>query len=138
MDKKKETRAEAVARLGGWDGKNEGVLELRYCRACETDVDAVDGECTKCGQPTERREQMKYRVKQCRGFWVSDLKRGDGKVDIKSVVVSSDSWDGEEDADDLRIFFYTDGAPIEEGVVLDIDDGFVLTSVEELTEGESK
>ena len=28
-------------------------FELRYCRACETEVDAVDGECTKCGQPTE-------------------------------------------------------------------------------------
>ena len=58
MIKKKETRAEAVARLGGWNGKTEGVLELRYCRACETEVDAVDGECTKCGQPTEEVVQM--------------------------------------------------------------------------------
>ena len=75
----------------------------------------------------------KYKQVKCRGFWVSDLNKPPTKVNILDVIVSPDSWDEVEDAEDMRIFFYTDGEPIVEGMVLDIDSGFVITSAEEVT-----
>ena len=72
----------------------------------------------------------KYKKVKCRGFWESDLNRPITKVNILDVIVSPDSWDEVEDDEDMRIFFYTDGEPIVEGMILDIDRGFVITSVE--------
>jgi hypothetical protein len=45
------------------------------------------------------------------------------------VKIALDSWDEEEDAEDQSIFFYMDGEPLEEGLI--ISDGFVITNIEE-------
>jgi hypothetical protein len=42
-----------------------GVLELKYCPACETEVDSLNGECIGCGQPTE---DIKVETKYA--FWI--------------------------------------------------------------------
>lgn len=71
---------------------------------------------------------MKYKTINCKGFYLPDnpLAR---KVDFFDVLVSTDSWDEEEDADDERIFYYTDGLSINVGDI--IADGFVITEIEE-------
>ena len=42
-----------------------GQLELKYCPACETEVDSLNGECIGCGQPTE---DIKVETKYV--FWI--------------------------------------------------------------------
>lgn len=71
----------------------------------------------------------KYRVAVCRGFHVEDLESDANKVHLMEVKVSPDSWDEVEDAEDEGIFFYTDGEPVVDGMVLDVGKGFVVTEV---------
>ena len=49
--------------MSKWIGA--GQLELKYCPACETEVDSLNGECIGCGQPTE---DIKVETKYA--FWV--------------------------------------------------------------------
>lgn len=65
---------------------------------------------------------MKYKTYECRGYWL------DKKV-ITNVLISTDEWDGVPDAEDERIFFYTDGEPLEVGMV--VSDGFVICGIQE-------
>jgi hypothetical protein len=70
----------------------------------------------------------KYKTKYCTGFWLPDDPTT-RQVDFMDVKIALDSWDEEEDAEDDSIFFYMDGKPLEEGLI--ISDGFVITSIEE-------
>jgi hypothetical protein len=45
------------------------------------------------------------------------------------VKIALGSWDEVEDHEDQSIFFYMDGEPLEEGLI--VSDGFVITSIEE-------
>ena len=45
-------------------------------------------------------------VFKCDGYWK------DTQAKFTNVLVSNDRWNGEEDADDLSIFFYTEGDPV--------------------------
>jgi hypothetical protein len=49
-------------------------------------------------------------------------------VDFMQVKIALGSWDEEEDHEDQSIFYYMDGEPLEEGLI--ISDGFVIISVE--------
>lgn len=71
----------------------------------------------------------KYRKVLVRGFCAEDLKSTSNRVQFMTVNISPDSWDEVEDAEDESIFFYTDGEPVIEGMVLDVGDGFVVTEV---------
>lgn len=64
---------------------------------------------------------MKYNTVSCAGYWEGEPER------IFEVTIALDGWDGVEDADDERIFYYMDGEPLEVGTVL--DDGFVITKI---------
>ena len=70
----------------------------------------------------------KYKTKYCQGFWLPDDPTA-RHVDFMTVKIALDSWDEEEDAEDQSIFFYMDGEPLEEGLI--ISDGFVITNIEE-------
>lgn len=48
------------------------------------------------------------------------------------VEVALGSWDGKEDDEDRRIFFYMDGEPLELGMI--ISEGFLVTYIEERDE----
>jgi hypothetical protein len=69
---------------------------------------------------------MKYLVKTCSGYWNDDPSH------TFAVRISTDTWDGMEDAEDESIFYYTDGEPLAVGMIVCED--FVLTEVE----GETK
>jgi hypothetical protein len=45
------------------------------------------------------------------------------------VLIAKGDWDGDEDAEDERIFFYMDGTELNEGDI--ISDGFVVTKIYE-------
>jgi hypothetical protein len=51
------------------------------------------------------------------------------EIDFIWVDIALGSWDEVEDDEDRNIFFYMDGQPLEEGLVL--DDGFVIVEIEE-------
>jgi hypothetical protein len=70
----------------------------------------------------------KYKTQYCTGFWLPDDPTTK-QVDFMQVKIALDSWDEEEDAEDQSIFFYMDGEPLEEGLI--ISDGFVITNIEE-------
>jgi hypothetical protein len=70
----------------------------------------------------------KYKTQYCQGFWLPDDPTA-RQVDFMQVKIALDSWDEEEDHEDQSIFFYMDGTPLEEGLI--ISDGFVITSIEE-------
>ena len=48
---------------------------------------------------------MKYQTITANGYWK------DNKESFSEMTVCLNSWDGEEDAEDERIFFYLDGKP---------------------------
>lgn len=56
------------------------------------------------------------------GYWI------DEPAHKFNVLVSLDSWDGNEDEADQQIFYYTDGEPIYVGCVIAED--FVISSIE--------
>jgi len=62
----------------------------------------------------------KYNTFEVEGRWEEG-------TDVFTVLFSDDSWDGVEDAEDERIFYYTDGEPVNVGDV--VADGFVITNV---------
>jgi len=62
----------------------------------------------------------KYNTYEVEGRWEEG-------TDVFAVLFSDDSWDGVEDAEDERIFYYTDGEPVKVGDV--VADGFVITNV---------
>ena len=70
----------------------------------------------------------KYQTKKCTGFWLPDDDTA-SKVRIVDVWIALDSWDEEEDEEDQSIFFYMDGEPLEEDLI--ISDGFVITHIED-------
>lgn len=71
---------------------------------------------------------MKYQTYECTGFWL-DEHQNKTKVDFMHVRVAKGEWDGEEDADDERIFYYMDGRELSVGDI--ISDGFVVIEIEE-------
>ena len=71
---------------------------------------------------------MKYQTKSCTGFWLPDDPTAK-RVDLMPVTIALGSWDEVEDDEDRSIFFYMDGEPLEEGLI--VSDGFVITSIEE-------
>jgi len=64
----------------------------------------------------------KYKTYSADGYWEDET---DGS--IFTVLLSDNSWDGIEDEEDQKIFYYTDGEPVKVGDV--ISDGFVITDV---------
>lgn len=56
----------------------------------------------------------------CSGYWK------DNQQTIEGALISQSTWDGNENAADEQIFFYTDGAP----VIGDHGD-FVITATEQ-------
>jgi hypothetical protein len=72
---------------------------------------------------------LKYKTKYCTGFWLPD-DPATRQVDFMTVKISLDSWDEVEDHEDQSIFFYMDGEPLEEGLI--ISDGFVITHIEDI------
>ena len=71
---------------------------------------------------------MKYQTYECTGFWL-DEHQYKTKVNFMHVRVAKGEWDGEEDADDERIFYYMDGRELSVGDI--ISDGFVVIEIEE-------
>jgi hypothetical protein len=69
----------------------------------------------------------KYTIKHCRGFWLPDDLIAP-RIRFAWVNIALESWDEEEDAEDESIFFYMDGKPLEEGLI--ISDGFVIVDIE--------
>ena len=70
---------------------------------------------------------MKYDTYKCTGFWLDDHQYKT-KVDFMDVLVAKGDWDGEDDADDERIFYYMDGRELNVGDI--ISDGFVVIEIE--------
>jgi hypothetical protein len=64
----------------------------------------------------------KYKTVECEGYWE------DEPDNIYSVIVALGEWDGIEDAEDEKIFFYADGEPLKVGAIL--ADNFVVTEIE--------
>lgn len=54
------------------------------------------------------------------------------KKTFYDVEIALGSWDGEEDEEDRRIFFFMDGLPLELGMI--ISEGFLVTYIEERNE----
>ena len=69
----------------------------------------------------------KYTVKHCKGFYLPESATA-SRVEFYWVDIALDSWDEVEDEEDRSIFFYMDGQPLEEGLIL--DDGFVIVDIE--------
>jgi hypothetical protein len=55
---------------------------------------------------------MKYETITVNGYWnaIPELGMPDTEP-FQNMTVALGSWDGEEDADDERVFFYLDGKP---------------------------
>jgi hypothetical protein len=70
----------------------------------------------------------KYDTWKVRGFWLPDNAQ-QTSVNFMDVLVAKDDWDGVEDADDERIFFYMDGKELHHGDI--ISDGFVVIEIED-------
>lgn len=71
---------------------------------------------------------MKYQTMKCKGFWLPDSPLMQGKVHLQDVLIAKGDWDGEEDADDERIFFYMDGVELNVGDI--ISEGFVVIEID--------
>jgi hypothetical protein len=52
-----------------------------------------------------RRKMPKYETMYAHGYW------NDTKESLNYMVITNDSWDGIEDAEDEGIFYYLDGVP---------------------------
>lgn len=72
----------------------------------------------------------KYQTRYCTGFWLPTDPSAKN-VTFMDVVIALNSWDEVEDEEDQAIFFYMDGEPLEEGLI--ISDGFVITHVEDIS-----
>jgi hypothetical protein len=70
---------------------------------------------------------MKYDTMKCTGFWLP-VEPTDTKVHFVDVLIAKGDWDGEEDAEDERIFFYMDGAELNVGDI--ISEGFVVIEID--------
>jgi hypothetical protein len=70
---------------------------------------------------------MKYETKLCTVFEMPDDPLAK-KAHFFDVEIALGSWDGQEDEEDQRIFFYMDGEPLEIGMIL--TDGFVVTYID--------
>jgi hypothetical protein len=70
---------------------------------------------------------MKYETKLCTVFEMptDPLAKVAHFFDVE---IALGSWDGQEDEEDQRIFFYMDGEPLEIGMIL--TDGFVVTYID--------
>ena len=69
---------------------------------------------------------MKYDTMNVTGFWLPE-NTDEQKINFMDVLVAKGDWDGEEDADDERIFFYMDGKELKRGDV--IADEFVVIQI---------
>jgi hypothetical protein len=65
----------------------------------------------------------KYETRGCAGHWL------DAPEHTFDVLIALNTWDGEEDAEDERIFYYMDGEPLAVGSV--VSEGFLITHIEE-------
>lgn len=72
---------------------------------------------------------MKYDTIHAQGFWLPDTPLEQNRVHFMDVLIAKGDWDEVEDADDERIFFYMDGAELNEGDI--ISDGFVISKIYE-------
>lgn len=72
---------------------------------------------------------MKYDTIHAQGFWLPDTPLQQSRVHFMDVLIAKGDWDGDEDAEDERIFFYMDGAELNEGDI--ISDGFVISKIYE-------
>jgi hypothetical protein len=71
-------------------------------------------------------EMSKYETKLCT---VYDIHNPNAKkYDWYDVEVALGSWDGKDDAEDERIFFYMDGEPLELGMI--ISESFLVTYID--------
>jgi hypothetical protein len=70
----------------------------------------------------------KYETKLCTVYDIHDYPDA-MQCTWYHVRVALGSWDGEEDAEDERIFFYMDGEPLVRGMI--ISETFLVTSIEE-------
>ena len=64
---------------------------------------------------------MKYQTVNVTGYWTNEPER---QFDM---TVALGEWDGVEDAEDERIFFYMDRAPLSVGQT--IAENFVVTAI---------
>ena len=65
---------------------------------------------------------MKYKYIEANGYWDNQT---DKKFDVK---IATESWNGNEDSDDEKIFYYLDkDETIKEGDI--ISDGFTITKI---------
>jgi hypothetical protein len=69
---------------------------------------------------------MKYDTYKCTGFWLPDDPSAKS-VSFMDVLIAKGDWDGDENADDERIFFYMDGTELNEGDI--ISEGFVISKI---------
>jgi hypothetical protein len=76
----------------------------------------------------EKFKMPKYETKYCTGFWLPD-DPAVSHVDFMDVKIALESWDDVEDHEDQSIFFYMDGEPLEEGLI--VSDGFVIIKIAE-------
>lgn len=70
---------------------------------------------------------MKYETMKCKGFWLP-VEPTDTKVHFVDVLIAKGDWDGEEDDEDERIFFYMDGVELNVGDI--ISEGFVVIEID--------
>jgi hypothetical protein len=76
----------------------------------------------------EKFKMPKYETKYCTGFWLPNDPAA-SHVDFMDVKIALGSWDEVEDHEDQSIFFYMDGEPLEEGLI--VSDGFVIIKIAE-------
>ena len=72
---------------------------------------------------------MKYDTIHAQGFWLPDTPLKQNRVHFMDVLIAKGDWDGDEDAEDERIFFYMDNIELNEGDI--ISDGFVISKIYE-------
>ena len=48
----------------------------------------------------------------CTGFWKDERAPAAHWARIEGAIISDGAWDGIEGAEDERVFFYTEGAPV--------------------------
>jgi hypothetical protein len=70
----------------------------------------------------------KYEVMNCRGFWLPDNPLIQDRLHFQNVLIAMGDWDGVEDAEDERIFFYMDGVELHVGDI--ISEGFVVIEID--------
>lgn len=69
---------------------------------------------------------MKYQTWKCRGFYLP-TDPTIASVGFMDVLIAKECWDGIEDSDDEKIFYYADNQELQIGDI--VSDGFVLIEI---------